>query len=158
MIALTAARTAAILRLKSSEDQLFYQVLIICWTQAELAYSLATMTLPCLMSIMTKFDTTLGALDRQTVAASSLSGAYALSKSKSRLRSAVTRNSQHIPLGSEVQSCELAWSTSQRYLADTCGRPYRFTLMTFELTRQSTVPRQMMEALRAMIARGLLRR
>lgn len=89
-------------RVHESSDPFFRSVLIVCWTQAELTYSLATATLPCLMPIMSKFDTNLGALDHQTVAASDF-GRYALSQSKSRMRSMIKRNIHHAPLESEVQ-------------------------------------------------------
>lgn len=153
-------RLASTYRMSSSPDPLFLQVSIVCWSQAELAYSLSTMTVPCLMPIMSKLDTNLGALDRQTIAASD-SGPYGVTQSKSRLRSAIKRNSQHMPLGSEV--CLTFHLLSHfPFLGFTeanvvCVIP-RFVWTMFTQVRSSEVRRRIIEASTAMIAPRLLSR
>ena len=40
---------------------------MVAWTQAELAYSLATATLPCMMPFMMKFNTGMGTMAPETI-------------------------------------------------------------------------------------------
>ena len=91
----TSIRLVSLVRHASAADPTFYYVVVTCWTQAELAYSLMMAILPSLMPVMVKLDTSLGALGPQETSA------YGESGSANHLRSNV-KASQHPSSRNEV--------------------------------------------------------
>lgn len=105
VVALTVIRLTKIHELSSSPDPLFSYVSVLSWTQAEMAYSLATATIPCVIPIMMKLDTHVGAFDARTVAASD-SEPYGTGRS--RLGASLKTQKQHLPSESEVSNSKSA--------------------------------------------------
>ncbi|KAK0258167.1 hypothetical protein LTR91_020306 [Friedmanniomyces endolithicus] len=71
IVVFVAYRLASLRDLHTSSNPPFAQVEIIAWTQAELAFSLITATLPCLLAFMGQLNSGWGTMNSQAVIAQS---------------------------------------------------------------------------------------
>lgn len=67
VIVLTILRLLALRNMLSTSDPPLARVVVVYWTQTELAYSLVTATLPCLLPVLMQLNTGMGALGADTV-------------------------------------------------------------------------------------------
>ena len=96
VVILAAYRLLSLRSLRASSNLSFDRMPLVAWTQVELAYSLITATIPCLMVFMGMLNTACGTLSPETVIARSqqesqkiTGGSYELQtyQRSSRLRS-----------------------------------------------------------------------
>ncbi|KAK1061461.1 hypothetical protein LTR74_011089 [Friedmanniomyces endolithicus] len=96
VVVFVAYRLLSLGNLRTSSNPPFDQVEIIAWTQAELAFSLITATLPCLLAFMGQLNSGWGTMNSQAVIAQSQNQSQKTGGGTYELRSFLSGNGKDL--------------------------------------------------------------
>ncbi|KAK0265704.1 hypothetical protein LTR91_016409 [Friedmanniomyces endolithicus] len=96
VVVFVAYRLLSLGNLRNSSNPPFDQVEIIAWTQAELAFSLITATLPCLLAFMGQLNSGWGTMNSQAVMAQSQNQSQETGGGSYELRSFLSGNGKDL--------------------------------------------------------------